>query len=82
MSVFDKVREFEEKFSVLASELSENLEKAEQLTDCIENKHMLSDRNRGECIAVNRNELLVDLRIIHDYVQRSYRLASKLEDMI
>lgn len=81
MSVFEEMREFEKKFSDLALELSETLEKAEQLSNCIEDKHRLSDKNNGDYIRVNRNEILVDIRIIHDYVRKSYELASGLEDM-
>ena len=47
----------------------------------IEDKHRLSDKNNGDYIRVNRNEILVDIRIIHDYVRKSYELASGLEDM-
>lgn len=82
MSVFEEMREFEKKFSDLALELSETLEKAEQLSDCIEDKHMLSDKNNGNYIRVNRTELLVDIRIIHDYVYKSYELANKLGDIV
>ena len=81
MSPFDKMYEFEEKFSNLIFGLIENLEKAEQLSVYIEDKHRLSDKNNGDYIRVNRNEILVDIRIIHDYVRKSYELASGLEDM-
>lgn len=82
MSIFEEMREFEKNFSDLALELSEALEKAEQLSDCVGDKYMLSDKNNGDYIRVNRAELLVDIRIIHDYVYKSYKLANKLGDMI
>jgi|GEM_PF-4322262 hypothetical protein len=82
MSVFEEMHEFEKKFSELALELSETLEKAEQLSNCIEDKHLLSNKNNGDYIRVNRTELLVDIRIIHDYIYKSYELANKLGDMI
>lgn len=82
MSPFEKMYEFEEKFSNLTFGLIENLEKAEQLSVYIEDKYIPQKKDNVNYITVNKNELLVDMRIIHDYVLKSYRLASKLEEMV
>lgn len=81
MKPFEKIHEFEEKFSDLTFGLIENLQKAEQLSECIESKYNLNEKSDITYITVNRNQLLVDMRIIHDYVEESYKLASELEDM-
>ena len=82
MSPFEKMYEFEEKFSNLTFGLIENLEKTEQLSVYIEDKYIPQKKDNVNYITVNKNELLVDMRIIHDYVLKSYRLASKLEEMV